>query len=89
MVTIGVEKKDLKNFGQCAEIIPENGYLAITCALETSKLEEIFISACLKDFGEEYGITNTEDSAYTDVHGIVHKLVIFETNLPFEEFEKY
>ena len=76
---ITVTKNDIKNFG-VALMANEGGNLIISSRLSICHIEEFFIRACLKDWGEEFDIIDTEDY-YDDV--AKEDLVIFVTNLPY------
>lgn len=76
---INVTKNDIKSFG-VALAANEDGNLIISSRLSICNIEEFFIRACLKDWGDEFDIVDTED-VYDDV--AEEDLVIFVTNLPY------
>ena len=76
---INVTKNDIKSFG-VALMANEDGNLIISSRLSICNIEEFFIRASLKDWGDEFDIVDTED-VYDDV--AEEDLVIFVTNLPY------
>ena len=87
MKQIFVTKDMLSSFGNML-YGNEDGNLCIVCDGVTSRIEEIFIKACLEDFDKGYKIIETNDYIWEDVKGEEHFDIEFVTNYPWIEYQK-